>query len=412
MGRIIRGGAKQQNEHTTPVQVPNKFGPVHRPGNFVHRPDYDRPSIEKWLAGGHLTCPVTMQTLDDTTLVPNHTLRHLIDQWIRGDPDRSSRPGPTEPAAEPQLSLASLKLNLQSPTAAAADAVKKIRILSVESDIGQACLIQLGFFPLLLHLLFRSASAHDDSELVEAALDCVLSLSPPSQLDSLNMLKEAHNLASLVVLLEQGNIKIKTSLCYLLELVATSPATKELSLLVGRSQRVLRELISLMQCNKRNAAAAEAAVRATAGLCMLDENWGNVIREGGVGGLIAYLSSSPGQKTVSRALATLELLLGQEAGKSAFAENANAVRIVVRHVFVVSADREASEHAVGALLAVCCGSVRLQTQAVEAGVLTQLLLLLQSQCGSKAKSRARALLKLLRSVWAGNPGECNFQNDK
>ncbi|KAJ0973123.1 hypothetical protein J5N97_021082 [Dioscorea zingiberensis] len=43
---------------------------------------YDRPSIEQWLARGNRTCPVTMQRLHDTSLVPNHTLRHLIDQWL------------------------------------------------------------------------------------------------------------------------------------------------------------------------------------------------------------------------------------------------------------------------------------------------------------------------------------------
>ena len=44
---------------------------------------YDRSSIEKWLAAGNLTCPVTMQKLHDPSIVPNHTLRHLIDQWLQ-----------------------------------------------------------------------------------------------------------------------------------------------------------------------------------------------------------------------------------------------------------------------------------------------------------------------------------------
>ncbi|WP_423787569.1 U-box domain-containing protein, partial [Klebsiella pneumoniae] len=36
---------------------------------------YDRGSIEKWLATGNLTCPVTMQKLQDPSMVPNCTLR-------------------------------------------------------------------------------------------------------------------------------------------------------------------------------------------------------------------------------------------------------------------------------------------------------------------------------------------------
>lgn len=46
---------------------------------------YDRPCIERWLAAGHRTCPVTMQPLGDAALVPNRTLRHLIERWLSAD---------------------------------------------------------------------------------------------------------------------------------------------------------------------------------------------------------------------------------------------------------------------------------------------------------------------------------------
>ena len=38
--------------------------------------------------------------------------------------------------------------------------------------------------------------------------------------------------------------------------------------------------------------------------------------------------------------------------------------------------------------------------AINAGLLTRLLLLLQSQCSPRAKANAMALLKLLRAIWA------------
>lgn len=56
---------------------------------------------------------------------------------------------------------------------------------------------------------------------------------------------------------------------------------------------------------------------------------------------------------------------------------------------------------------VCCGSVAVavygvggvQREAVAAGVLTQLLLLVQSECTERAKRKAQMLLKLLRDSW-------------
>uniref|UniRef100_A0A0A8YVZ0 U-box domain-containing protein n=1 Tax=Arundo donax TaxID=35708 RepID=A0A0A8YVZ0_ARUDO len=65
---------------------------------------------------------------------------------------------------------------------------------------------------------------------------------------------------------------------------------------------------------------------------------------------------------------------------------------------MMSSSNEGSEHAVAALLAVCRESRAARSEAAGAGVVTQVLLLLQSQCGARANAKARALLKLLKSM--------------
>ncbi|RRT73576.1 hypothetical protein B296_00017474 [Ensete ventricosum] len=365
---------------------------------------YDRPSIEKWLADGNLTCPVTMQRLTDTTLIPNHTLRHFIHRWLLADPGENCRCKPVQSAGDSDsdagFSLLALKQKLESSNTSRADkldCLKKVRVLSVESDIGRACLIELGFFPLLLQLLFQS-SVVVDSALSEAMLDCVLILLASAQLDSLDMLKEHARLTSLELLLDQGNTKTKTSLCHLLEVIAASSATRELCLVVGESRRVLQALVSLLQ-DKSSIRASEAAVRAISGMCSLEQNRSHAIRGGVVDGLVAHLSN-PTPRTAAPAAATLELLLTLEAGKKALVEHSEAIKVLVKMVFRMStADHEGSEHALGSLLAVCCESEKAKSEAMDAGVMTQLLLLLQSQCSSMAKAKARALLKSLRTLW-------------
>ncbi|CAG9464369.1 unnamed protein product [Pedinophyceae sp. YPF-701] len=43
---------------------------------------YDRVPIERWLAQGNNTCPVTGQRLRDTAeLIPNHALRNALEEW-------------------------------------------------------------------------------------------------------------------------------------------------------------------------------------------------------------------------------------------------------------------------------------------------------------------------------------------
>ncbi|ONK77425.1 uncharacterized protein A4U43_C02F6390 [Asparagus officinalis] len=361
---------------------------------------YDRPSIEKWLAAGNDTCPVTMQRLTDTGLVPNRTLRHLIDRWLlSGSDPYEFRPEPNILAQATgtgtALSLTSLKHSLQSHVTdidTKFQILKKVRILAVESDIGNACLIQLGFFPLLLQLVFQSSS----SEFSEVGLDCVTSLLHSAQLDSLNMLKKEANLTSLLLLLDQGNVKIKTSLCYLIETITTSDATRELCQVLGKSPRVLQIVLSLVH------RCSEPAVRALSGICSVEANIFNAIQGGAIDGLISYLMNSS-TKNSSIALATLETLANTEPGKRALIKSCNGVRVLVKSVFRVSSESGGSEHAIGALMVVCRESAKARAEAVEAGVMSQVLLLLQSQCGCKGKAKARGLLKLFRSMWGRDP---------
>ena len=51
---------------------------------------YERSSIERWLASGKRTDPLTNAVLEDTRLVPNNVLRSQIQAWREAAPDSSS----------------------------------------------------------------------------------------------------------------------------------------------------------------------------------------------------------------------------------------------------------------------------------------------------------------------------------
>lgn len=60
---------------------------------------YDKECIERWLAQGHRTCPVTGQRLRHLELVPNFALRNAIQEWatahgikLRNDGTRVNAP--------------------------------------------------------------------------------------------------------------------------------------------------------------------------------------------------------------------------------------------------------------------------------------------------------------------------------
>ncbi|KAK0604485.1 hypothetical protein LWI29_016129 [Acer saccharum] len=370
---------------------------------------YDRSSIEKWLSAGNLTCPVTMQKLHDpTTIVPNHTLRHLINQWLQLGHHFHSHYFTTTID-----SLHTLKFNLQSPqvtTQTKLQTLEKILILSKESPSSNcSCLVQLtGFLPLLLEQLFNkvveSKLSDDYIQFVEKALSCVMNLLPLGQMGCLNMLLNDHDskMESLVALFEHGitidSTIISKSLCNLVEAISSSVETKELCSSLGRNQRLWHNIVSLVQHNSYE--AADPGIKALSALCSSESNRENLVRQGAIKGLITYISNAESRENslAPIAIARIEQLLGLESAKVALINHPNGVKVVVKMIFKVS-DHEGSESAVNSLMSICCDSLQAREEAIGGGVLTQLLLLLQSQCNNRTKTKARMLLKLLRSKW-------------
>ncbi|XP_068661078.1 U-box domain-containing protein 26-like [Aristolochia californica] len=406
---------EDQNQMTVPhlFRCPISLDIFTDPVTLSTGQTYDRSSIEKWLADGNLTCPVTMQKLQDLSMVPNHTLRHLINQWLLVGTQLSPNPMTTTDA---EASLASLKAKLGAPDqttlAVRLQTLKKIRALSEDSDSSRACLIEHGFYSLLVEFLFGNTLigaelSPENALLVEEALQCILNLSLCTRLGCLNTLKEEPNLTSLSNLFRWGGIKIKTSLCYLIEEISSSSETRELASVLGQTRPILQGLLSLLKQPSVHPTASDAAIRAISGLCGLDLNRESFVREGAIHGLIMYLSNSD-RSSVSRALSSLEALLGLESGKKALLSNLNAAQMLVRMVFRRS-DPKGSESAVGCLLIISCDSLRFREEIIRAGVVTQLLLLLQSQCSERAKTQSRILLKLLRSMWVEDPRTSNFE---
>lgn len=364
---------------------------------------YDRSSIETWLGAGNLTCPVTMQRLHDPTIVPNHTLRHLIDQWLQtGHQFDSDYLATIE-------SLASIKHNLESHDSTLHNklqALEKVRVLSEDSSSclrNSSCLLQLGFMPLLLELVFgrvvldEAELSEDYTKLAEQSLSCVLRLLSLREFESLNVLKEESKLASFLVLFKQGTTTIKMNLCRLIDALSSSIETKELCVMVAKSTQLLHQMAEIVN---HNDSVSDAGIRATWALCSMEQNREFLIREGMIDALVTYISGIERREKSSAAMvmATTEKLLGLESGKEALISNPNGIRALVKMVFRVS-DHEGSESAVESLKVICYGCSEAREEAIAAGVLTQLLLLLQSQCSARTKTKARMLLKLLRSKW-------------
>lgn len=357
---------------------------------------YDRSSIEKWLAAGNLTCPLTMQKLHDPSFVPNHTLRHLIHQWLlmggrHFDPDYLTKADIFSP----------LKHNLESQETTMKTKLKTLETANLLLVKEPSCLLQLGFLPLLLNQLFGQAESglsQDYTKFFQESLLCVSRLLLPGQFKCLNILIENSKLENFISLFERGNGKIKRSLCHLIDLISSSPETKSLCSQLGKSHRILAVIMLLIL---QDSELSDPGIQALSGLCSLESNRESIIRSGAINGLIMYILKAERRRKslAAMAMSRVEQLLALESAKEGVLKHPNGVGALVKMVFRVS-DHEGSESAVNSLMILCCDSLEVREEAIGGGVLSQLLLLLQSQCGNRTKTKARMLLKMLRSKWA------------
>ncbi|KAE8651985.1 U-box domain-containing protein 26 [Cucumis sativus] len=358
---------------------------------------YERSSIEKWLASGNLTCPVTMQKLHDPSFVPNNTLRHLICQWLQ----MSDQINPQ--CVSTIDSMAALRIKLESDEFSyeyKLQVLQRVRILCEEFPSRNSCLIRIGFLSVLLELIFgqeETKLSQEYQEFVEQALSFMVAMVSLEQIQSLNVLMDESKLSRFMVLFSNGTSMIKISLCHLVQAISSSVETKDLSVLLGNTTELLREIVQLLH---HNSEASDAATKAICSLSNLEQNINNLVVEGAVTGLISYISNAQQRERSSarEAMAAIEKLLVFRSAKEEVVNIPDGVNVIVKMVFRVS-DHGGSESAVSSLIILCYDSVEAREKAIRGGVLSQLLLLLQSQCCAKTKTKARILLKLLRSKW-------------
>lgn len=400
---------------------------------------YDRSSIEKWVASGNTTCPVSMQNLEDFTLIPNHTLRRLIQEWCVANRSRGVQriPTPTQPADPNRLRSLLSEASLSGPDAEPARifAFRALRNLIKDSDSNKALMLEAGAMPILINAFFGRVGvggdtlrAHDeDAELPqssegdaiegaggwngckmvvdegsEEALG-VLVMLPLSDNEKLLMTRP-DKLALIADVLQWGSAEVRANAALLVEMLSESKACRPA---LATSDSIMEGLVGLVG-DSREASARSASVRALYMLCLRQPGKEKAVEAGAASALVEMLllieaDVAPNYRgVVERAVATLELLCTTERGCTDVArQGGKAVAALVKSMLKVS--ERATEAAASSLLAICTCSQNVQRCAVQVGVIKELLLLMQSDGSERAKGKAMKLLKLLRTCATLNP---------
>ncbi|KAG2651490.1 U-box domain-containing protein 26-like [Panicum virgatum] len=347
---------------------------------------YDRASIESWVATGNTTCPVTRAPLADFTLIPNHTLRRLIQDWCVAHHSMGVEriPTPKQPA-DPDLVRS---LVAQGP---GLPALRRLRALARESDKNRLVMATRETRAALLEVAFASGSDE-----LQAEAMAVLALVGLGEAEAAEVVAREERVARLgKVLAAAGPLEASVNAGAVVE-AAASASGAEARALLGAAEGVMDGLVALVE-EKAHARAVRVGIRGLFALCLAKENRPRAVSAGAASALARRVAEG-GAGEPERALAAVERLCRAEGGRDAVVAGAGGGSAAVATLVRAMSGR-AAEHAAGALVAVVGGSEALQVEAVRAGAMSQLLLMVQGGCSERAKRKAQHLLKLLRSAW-------------
>lgn len=356
---------------------------------------YDRNSIESWVNTGNTTCPVTRANLTDFTFIPNHTLRRLIQEWCVANRAFGVQriPTPKQPADSALVrSLLNQCSSHSAPTQMRLNSLRRLRSLARDSDYNRSLIGSLNVRHVLLPIVF-DYNGLDEMKYESLGL---LVLFPLSESECSSVASDSDKINYLTSLLSHSLFDVRVNSAALIEIIVAGTHSAEIRSQVSNVDGIYDGVIEILKNPISYPRALKIGIKALFALCLVKQTRHRAVAAGAPAVLVDRLADFE-KCDAERALATVELLCRVPDGCAAFASHALTVPMLVKIILKIS-DR-ATEYAAGALMALCSESERCQREAVTAGVLTQLLLLVQSECTERAKRKAQLLLKLLRDSW-------------
>ncbi|XP_051132227.1 E3 ubiquitin-protein ligase PUB23-like [Andrographis paniculata] len=366
---------------------------------------YDRDSIEKWIfSEKNSTCPVTKQPLSDTEIVtPNITLRRLIQSWctLHASHGIQRLPTPKAPVTKPQI----LKLleDANSPHLQI-KCLQRLRSIASQSQTNKRSMESAGAGEFLASLIVgktRQASspdaAGDLSDLKKACQEALavlytLQLSE-SSLQTLTI--NSKFIDSLTLIMQFGDLESRAQAIVVLK---SALEVADPSQIINSSLEFFVELIKIMK-DRICPTITKAALKVLINVGPLGRNRIKLVEAGAVPVLINLLLDSPDRRTCEMLLTALDFLCQCPDGRAEFLNHAAGLAVVSKKILRVSP--LASEKALRILQAISRHSATpaVLLEMLQIGVVAKLCLVLQLDCGSKTKERAREILRSNARAW-------------
>jgi hypothetical protein len=176
---------------------------------------YDRESVERWFDEGNYTCPLTNQIVKNFDMIPNHSLRIMIQDWCVENSKNGVERIPTPRIPISPIDVSELLFRVMESTRSldqygCIGLVEKMEKWSNESERNKKCIVENGATSALA--LAFDAFANDSIERNVVVLEVILSALNwmfPLQLEAQKSLGSKASLHCMIWFLKHQDVKGK-----------------------------------------------------------------------------------------------------------------------------------------------------------------------------------------------------------
>ncbi|KAG4387088.1 hypothetical protein JHK82_031139 [Glycine max] len=393
---------------------PISFQIMEDPVTTVTGITYDRESIEKWLLKAKdCVCPVSKQPLPRSSqyLTPNHTLRRLIQAWCSANTSNGVDRIPTPKTPLSMVQVQKLLKGLEVPCSYQKSLEKLHGLATTERN--RICMAEAGVAKAMIKLInksFKEGNTNlNNTTCIEKVLRIVHVLWSNDQSSMKSTLVGENNLDFinsltwiLKVHLDDNNIKMVNEAMPLLKL--TIEVAADSTLLGSLGLEFFKEIVRVL---RKRALLSQQAIKSA--LCVLTEtstsgrNRTRIVEAGAVTELIELELEKPEKNMTELIFNLLALLCSCADGREQFLRHAAAIAVVSKRVLRVSAATDDRAIHVFSVIAKFSASNEVVLEMLRVGAVSKLCMLMQADCASYLKEKARDILRLHSKVWNNSP---------
>ncbi|QCE01147.1 U-box domain-containing protein 20 [Vigna unguiculata] len=356
---------------------------------------YDRDSIEKWIESGNRTCPVTKTELNSFEMIPNHSIRRMIQDWCVEHRSYGIERIPTPRIPVTPYEVADTCTRILSAAQngdenRCVELVRKIKAWGKESERNKRCIVVNGAALALANAfnIFSRGLVEKNVVVLDEILGALTWMRPLSE-DGRTVLGSVSSISCMVWFMNGKQLATRQNAALLLKEMRVEALVK--------CEGVFEALVNMVKepvgSSSLKACLSTIFKLVNSSVSYRGRTCERLVELGLVSVLLEVLVDAE-KGVCEKALGVLDCVCDCKQGLHMAKSNALTLPVVIKKLLRVS--ELSSSFGVSVLWKVCDKTEEgMLVEALQMGVFHKLLVLLQVGCAEGTKEKATELLKWL-----------------